>query len=106
MTYANSRCRWGSLPWKTLIDPSISLARGWTVQAELAKRITWFPQLMLHNPDWSAIFAPGGRFLREGEVIRRTNLSRTLATIASEGADAFYKVYFDTSEHCSCSIYV
>ncbi|KAJ7287545.1 gamma-glutamyltranspeptidase [Mycena rebaudengoi] len=83
--------RWGSLPWKTLIDPSISLARGWTVQAELAKRITWFPQLMLHNPDWSAIFAPGGRFLREGEVIRRTNLSRTLATIASEGADAFYK---------------
>ncbi|KAJ7783168.1 gamma-glutamyltranspeptidase [Mycena metata] len=83
--------RWGSLPWKTLIEPSIALARGWRVQRELGQRITWFPSLMLGNPDWSAVFAPRGRFLREGDVIRRTNFSRTLATIASEGPDAFYK---------------
>ncbi|KAF7376135.1 hypothetical protein MSAN_00028400 [Mycena sanguinolenta] len=83
--------RWGTLPWKMLIEPSIALAEGWTLQEELAKRITWFPDLMLGNPDWSAVFTPRGRFLREGEVIRRTNYSRTLATIASEGPDAFYK---------------
>ncbi|KAJ7096335.1 gamma-glutamyltranspeptidase [Mycena epipterygia] len=83
--------RWGSLPWKTLIEPSVALASGWTVQKELGQRITWFPSLMLGNPDWSAIFAPGGAFLREGNVIKRTNYSRTLATIASEGPDAFYK---------------
>lgn len=47
---------------------------------------------MLNNPDWSAIFAPNGRFLQEGERIRRTNLSRTLSMIAEHGADAFYKV--------------
>lgn len=46
---------------------------------------------MLGNPDWSAIFAPRGKLLREGQIIRRTNYSRTLATIASKGADAFYK---------------
>ncbi|KAF7361903.1 hypothetical protein MVEN_00534900 [Mycena venus] len=83
--------RWGSMPWKTLMEPSIALASGWTIQPELGKRITWFPSLMLGNPDWSAVFAPRGRFLREGEVIKRSNYSRTLATIASEGPDAFYK---------------
>ncbi|KAJ7072338.1 gamma-glutamyltranspeptidase [Mycena amicta] len=83
--------RWGTRPWKTLIEPSIKLARQWTVQQELADRITWFPTLMLGDPDWSAVFAPSGIFLRKGEVIRRTNYSRTLATIASEGPDAFYK---------------
>ncbi|KAJ7262187.1 gamma-glutamyltranspeptidase [Mycena haematopus] len=83
--------RWGTLPWKTLVEPSVALASGWTLQTELSKRITWYPNLMLGNPDWSAVFAPRGRFLREGEVIRRSNYSRTLATIALEGPDAFYK---------------
>jgi gamma-glutamyltranspeptidase/glutathione hydrolase/leukotriene-C4 hydrolase len=46
---------------------------------------------MLKNPDWSAIFAPNGKFLKAGETISRTNLSRTLSIIAREGADAFYK---------------
>ncbi|KAJ2918019.1 hypothetical protein MD484_g2380, partial [Candolleomyces efflorescens] len=83
--------RWGSLPWEYLVQPSVELAKGWKVDAELAKRITWYPDLMLKNPDWNVIFAPEGRFLKEGETIRRTNLSRTLATIAKEGPDAFYK---------------
>ena len=47
--------------------------------------------MMLNEPDWSAIFAPSGRLLREGETIRRQNLSRTLYTIAEQGPDAFYK---------------
>ncbi|KAF8993673.1 gamma-glutamyltranspeptidase [Cyathus striatus] len=83
--------RWGTVPWKRLVEPSISLAKGWKVDAELAKRITWFPDLMLNNPDWSSIFAPAGRFLKEGEIIRRSNLSKTLSTVAQNGADAFYK---------------
>ncbi|KAJ7725834.1 gamma-glutamyltranspeptidase [Mycena maculata] len=83
--------RWGTLPWKTLIEPSIALARGWTLQNELAKRITWFPDLMLGNPDYRAVFAPRGRFLREGEFINRSAYARTLAALASEGPDAFYQ---------------
>ena len=46
---------------------------------------------MLGDPVWKAIFAPNGTLLEAGDLIRRTNYSRTLATIASEGADAFYK---------------
>ncbi|KAF9049718.1 gamma-glutamyltranspeptidase [Panaeolus papilionaceus] len=83
--------RWGSLPWSRLIQPSIDLASGWHVDRELGKRIPWYPDLMLNNPDWSAIFAPSGRFLKEGELIRRTNLSRTLDIISKEGPDAFYE---------------
>lgn len=47
---------------------------------------------MLNNPDWSSIFAPNGRLLKEGEKIFRANLSRTLSTISKEGANAFYTV--------------
>ncbi|KAK0485936.1 gamma-glutamyltranspeptidase [Armillaria novae-zelandiae] len=83
--------RWGTLPWKRLVQPSVDLAAGWQVDKELGRRIPWFADLMLGNPDWRGIFAPNGVFLKEGEIIRRTNYSRTLATIATEGADAFYE---------------
>jgi gamma-glutamyltranspeptidase / glutathione hydrolase / leukotriene-C4 hydrolase len=46
---------------------------------------------MLGNPDYSAIFAPKGLLLREGDLIRRTNYSNTLFTIAQHGPSAFYK---------------
>lgn len=31
--------RWGSRPWAELVKPSINLAKGWEVPAELARRI-------------------------------------------------------------------
>ena len=46
----------------------------------------------MNNPDWSSIFAPSGRLLKEGEKVSRANLSRTLSTISKEGANAFYTV--------------
>jgi hypothetical protein len=49
---------------------------------------------MLHNPDWKEIFAPHGVLLREGEIIRRTNYSRTLEAIGAGGAAVFYNVRF------------
>lgn len=45
---------------------------------------------MLLSPDWKDVFAPNGRLLNKGEVIRRTNLSRTLTEIAYNGSSAFY----------------
>lgn len=49
-------------------------------------------ELVTGTEDWSDIFAPHGRILQEGEIIRRTNLSRTLELIATEGAKGFYEV--------------
>jgi gamma-glutamyltranspeptidase / glutathione hydrolase / leukotriene-C4 hydrolase len=98
--------RWGKLPWKELVIPSIQLAGGWRVDRELARRIQVgqssfkmtsilillqiFSVLLLGNPDFTAIFAPGGFLLREGDIIRRINYSKTLSTIANEGPSAFY----------------
>ncbi|KAF8893384.1 gamma-glutamyltranspeptidase [Infundibulicybe gibba] len=83
--------RWGKLPWNRLVKPSIELATGWRVDRELGRRIPWYSELILNNPDWKPIFAPAGNLLKEGEVIRRTNLSRTLTILASEGSRAFYQ---------------
>jgi len=31
--------RWGTIPWRKLVEPSARLAAGWKVQKELARRI-------------------------------------------------------------------
>jgi gamma-glutamyltranspeptidase/glutathione hydrolase/leukotriene-C4 hydrolase len=90
MGLAEAHRRWAKLPWAALVKPAQELARGFPVGRELARRIPWFQPLLLENPDWSPIFAPRGKLLGEGEIMRRTNLSRTLEIIASEGIGAFY----------------
>lgn len=101
--------RWGTIPWKDLVEPAAKLAARWRVQRELARRIqvgvaAWikylclraslqmYSSLMLDSPDWSAIFAPQGILLKEGDRISRANYSRTLSIIAEQGPDAFYDV--------------
>lgn len=37
--FAEAHERWGSLPWDRIIQPSIELAKEWTVDPELARRI-------------------------------------------------------------------
>ncbi|VDB95949.1 unnamed protein product [Peniophora sp. CBMAI 1063] len=85
--------RWGKLSWARLVRPAAEVAAGWTMGPELSRRIhmEFFAPLMLQNKDWSSIFAPHGVLLREGELIRRTNLSRTLTALAEEGPEVFYK---------------
>ena len=51
-----------------------------------------FAPLMLNEPDWKEVFAPKGCLLKEGDTIHRPALSVTLAAIAAQGPDAFYKV--------------
>lgn len=106
--------RWGKLEWSELVEPSVRLAKGWKVSKELERRIEvrysaafrnacrnslikMFALLMHNEPTWKEIFAPEGCLLHEGDIIRRTALSRTLATIAAEGPDAFYKVQYKSA---------
>ncbi|CAE6430634.1 unnamed protein product [Rhizoctonia solani] len=85
--------QFGRLPWPRLFEPSIQLANGgWEVSAELDRRIKVFGKGWMENDkDWSPIFAPGGKLLKQGDWIKRVNFSYTLSSIANEGADAFYK---------------
>ncbi|KAI0030947.1 gamma-glutamyltranspeptidase [Vararia minispora EC-137] len=84
--------RWGKLEWSRLVQPSVELAAGFRIGRELGRRINLplFAPLMLGSKDWRDIFAPEGAILTEGDILRRTNLSRTLATIAEHGPEAFY----------------
>jgi gamma-glutamyltranspeptidase/glutathione hydrolase/leukotriene-C4 hydrolase len=36
---AEAHTRWGKLPWRRLVQPSVDLATGWTVGKELGRRI-------------------------------------------------------------------
>jgi gamma-glutamyltranspeptidase/glutathione hydrolase/leukotriene-C4 hydrolase len=45
---------------------------------------------MLDNPTWSAVYAPRGPLLVEGEYVKRTNYGKTLEKIAKHGASVFY----------------
>src|ERR1700761_8784875 len=60
-----------------------------------------FASMMLTIPEWSAIFAPEGELLVEGDPIQRERLARTLEKIAKEGPGAFYKVAFVQLSCCS-----
>ncbi|KAJ3930031.1 MAG: gamma-glutamyltranspeptidase [Lentinula lateritia] len=81
---------WGAMAWKDLVVPNAELAMGWTVDKELARRIQWFPDLFLNDPDFREIFAPNGTLLKEGDPIERNNYAFTLLEVAKGGADAFY----------------
>lgn len=50
-----------------------------------------FGEFMLSSPTWSAVYAPRGAMLVEGDFIQRLNYGKTLEKIAEEGASAFYQ---------------
>ncbi|WWD22066.1 gamma-glutamyltransferase [Kwoniella shandongensis] len=81
---------YGTLPWKDLVMPVAELARGWQVSRELARRLRVFGAFMLDSPTWSAVYAPRGSLLVEGDFVQRLNYGKTLEIIAEHGADAFY----------------
>ncbi|KIY35507.1 gamma-glutamyltransferase [Cryptococcus gattii E566] len=82
---------YGTLPWKDVVMPVAELAKGWRVSRELARRLRLFGEFMLSSPTWSAVYAPRGAMLVEGDFIQRLNYGKTLEKIAEQGASAFYQ---------------
>ncbi|EPQ26110.1 uncharacterized protein PFL1_06318 [Pseudozyma flocculosa PF-1] len=72
--------RWGRLPWKRLVMPSVHLAEQTTVSKELARRLVLFGQFMYDDRAWSDIFVDPatGLLKKEGDTIRRTAYAHTL----------------------------
>lgn len=81
----------GRLPWKTLFQPSIKLAReGFMVAPYLANYIAKKAKLILKDPGLRQVFAPEGKLLRAGEICHNIKLSHSLELIAEQGPEAFY----------------
>ena len=85
--------KFGILPWERLLQPSIKLARdGWKVNRILASRIVSANTTILGDPEFQKVFAPGGKLLAEGDLIKREVFADTLEIIANNGVDEFYTV--------------
>ncbi|MGH9456323.1 MAG: gamma-glutamyltransferase [Thermoanaerobaculia bacterium] len=86
--------RFGSRPWRELVEPAVMLAREgfawrWIDVAHLAeaqerRRIDRFPAT-------AALLFPAGEPLDEGDVLRQPELARTLERIAERGPREFYE---------------
>jgi Gamma-glutamyltranspeptidase len=105
---AEAHRRWGKLPWRKLLEPSVRLSTRFRVTKILAERLhvsigpkDSFVNLIalqtagmfiVNDPDWAPLFAPKGFLVREGDHISREVYSKTLEAIARDGPDAFYYV--------------
>ncbi|CEI93621.1 Putative Gamma-glutamyltransferase [Rhizopus microsporus] len=72
----------GKLPWHTLFEPSIHLAR-----EGFKSEQGWMSNLT----EWTDIYYKNGRPAKAGEIIKSPRLADTLESVAKYGADAFYE---------------
>lgn len=84
--------RWGSMPLEGLTAPAAKLARDGVElnggQAYIAKILA---DLLTSTPECAALWAPDGRVLEEGELLRNPELGDALQRLGEEGAEPFYR---------------
>ncbi len=84
--------RWGTRPLAELVAPAAALARGGVaLNFEQAYVLKILDGLVLSTPEGAALYAPGGRRLGEGDVMRNPELAGTLERLGREGAEPFYR---------------
>ncbi len=83
--------RWGTIDLAQLAAPAARLAREGvrlnTGQAYIAEILG---DLLQSTPECAALWAPAGRVLREGELLRNPELGDALERLGSDGAKPFY----------------
>jgi gamma-glutamyltranspeptidase / glutathione hydrolase len=82
---------YGTLPWEQLLEPAIALAAGLVVHERLAASLRENAPRLRQFPGTAAAFLPGGEAPRVGERFSQPDLRETLARIARDGRDGFYR---------------
>jgi gamma-glutamyltranspeptidase/glutathione hydrolase len=83
--------RWGTVALAELAAPAAELARaGVALNAGQAYVAEILAELLLSTPECAALWAPAGRVLREGEVLRNPELGVALERLGTEGTGPFY----------------
>ncbi len=84
--------RWGTMGLARLAAPAAQAAREGVMlnagQAYIAKILT---DLLTSTPECAALWAPAGRVLREGELLRNPELGDALDRLGADGAEPFYR---------------
>jgi gamma-glutamyltranspeptidase / glutathione hydrolase len=86
--------KYGTLPWKTVMQPAIDVARnGFEVTADTVRYIAGVskPEFLTQDPSWAVDFAPNGTIVQLGQTMTRKRYADTLETISNEGVAAFYE---------------
>jgi gamma-glutamyltranspeptidase/glutathione hydrolase len=84
--------RFGKLPMRDVLAPAIHYAReGFPATELIAYYWEKGSATRKDHPGFAAVFMPGGRAPRKGEIFRNPLLADTLKIIATEGRDAFYR---------------
>ena len=81
----------GTMPLPELMAPAIRMAKeGVALTGFMAYTLELLEPIFTYTPELRAIFAPGGRLLREGDIVRIRELAGLLEGIARDGAGVFY----------------
>ena len=84
--------KYGRLPLKQSLQPAIRIARdGFPVYARMERGYAAKRAVMDRYPGTRALFSPGGKPIREGDLFRQPDLANTLQLLADKGFDGFYR---------------
>ncbi len=91
MAYALKR--YGTMDWRTILQPAIALARdGFAVPWSMASNLERRRKRLTANAETAhTYFKKNGVPYRAGEIIKQKDLARTLALLAKKGSAAFYR---------------
>ncbi len=82
----------GSLPLSIVMAPAIKIAiEGFPVNLELANAIVRRLEVLKNFPGSAEIFVPKGKPLQLGQLLKQSDLAKTLRLVSLHGADVFYK---------------
>uniref|UniRef100_A0A5B7ALX6 Glutathione hydrolase n=1 Tax=Davidia involucrata TaxID=16924 RepID=A0A5B7ALX6_DAVIN len=81
----------GRLPWRTLFQPAIKLAKdGFVVAPYLGSSIAKCAKIIMTDPGLRQVFAPNGKLLQAGDTCYNVELGHSLEAVAEQGPQAFY----------------
>jgi gamma-glutamyltranspeptidase / glutathione hydrolase len=84
--------RFGSLPWRVLLEPAIELARTGVVLSQPQAYLHAILDLILrHTDEGRQIYGRNGDRLSAGDRLVMADLAQTLERLAAEGAADFYR---------------
>lgn len=83
--------KFGRLPWRTLFEPAIRLAReGFIVSPYVGLCIAKQAAKIMNDPGLREVYAPNGELLRSGDTCYNVELGNSLHVVAEQGPEAFY----------------
>jgi gamma-glutamyltranspeptidase len=90
--WARAHERGGRLPWSCLFDHAIAMAEGGIgTPEELARNLLAADAGVRQQAGFANAFAPGGAWLRRGQLFRQPAIAGVLKEVAGQGENAFYR---------------